>query len=993
MACLPTPHPCGSGNKCDTRASFAAPAELSPDAFAACDAACAVSGPTRPVEVVHHSRPRVPYVPRDASSAGVEGELPDSTTLYDCTHVVGGFRSYKGLRSSAFWAGEFTRVVELLAPVVRHATQSDFFYNALSSMPTGNKLQPRGWVTSTSYPPRHARSDKPIGRFGFRVVCDHTDRSGCDEWLEIHREYDLFPEAAVYSVTLSNGVHRLACNHCLARPNDQSAHGTEVPALHPAIELFMRVKVRECAEGGHPRITMTRMLPMIGRHLRETSFLHCGRRLPEPDESMSVAKKKGACTHQFTYEALSRMESGYFKRSGDMPAPVLREENKRQGLGPRKKVMRKYNSGDPVTIHHMMLRRGDCPHGRVTCESRQKEKIADKLLDLNATFMREKDMPQVQAVRPADCSMPAIQILFEKGNLFRAWNEYTTSIDANIPCNFDVYQWRLIGILYRKKTKREMRDGASTGAVRNEDGSLAPLAIEDFQHPPHQSCKRRTEREFEMVLVMGSIASLFSGLKAWACRQVTQGVVLGMDHMYNVLRGVANVSLICRTLLLVLPSLCSPATCCQCYLFNVGVTCAKGTHHPTVGALQVGKGLLRNEAVGSVWHHAVEWLRHNASAVAEYMLRSAVSHNIRLELGLPDVCFADSGQGRELEEAGWTKAVGSLGDMVHAFPRVKFDVSSFQRIPEEPCFLTGMTDGDRPMYQGVVKGLGDGLAQDNRNGIPTTNNACSFHKGKNIEGMFTDILTRAKMLRSLNEAEWDRTWGLGSILSNAPRNIYQQEFGGLFDVVMQHDSLPVTLGVWELYREKGTHMGLAMSALDHLDLHHHPVNGRQGHHGRSSQRREVALGHVVGEYSLGGFSNGEWYEVKSTKVRRRLRTALRLASTPPLNDCWATPCGLMIFYRRYQKDSRKCACSVAGNCSTRALPIFSVSVPEPRTKKSPDVRAAQKQAATSALTSTPRRQTLWTTGNAFPGVSPHQHTTLSAVPDVTLCTSWRPNEP
>ena len=881
MACLPTPHPCGSGNKCDTRASFAAPAELSPDAFAACDAACAVSGPTRPVEVVHHSRPRVPYVPRDASSAGVEGELPDSTTLYDCTHVVGGFRSYKGLRSSAFWTGEFTRVVELLAPVVRHATQSDFFYNALSSMPTGNKLQPRGWVTSTSYPPRHARSDKPIGRFGFRVVCDHTDRSGCDEWLEIHREYDLFPEAAVYSVTLSNGVHRLACNHCLARPNDQSAHGTEVPALHPAIELFMRVKVRECAEGGHPRITMTRMLPMIGRHLRETSFLHCGRRLPEPDESMSVAKKKGACTHQFTYEALSRMESGYFKRSGDMPAPVLREENKRQGLGPRKKVMRKYNSGDPVTIHHMMLRRGDCPHGRVICESRQKGKIADKLLDLNATFMREKDMPQVQAVRPADCSMPAIQILFEKGNLFRAWNEYTTSIDANIPCNFDVYQWRLIGILYRKKTKREMRDGASTGAVRNEDGSLAPLAIEDFQHPPHQSCKRRTEREFEMVLVMGSIASLFSGLKAWACRQVTQGVVLGMDHMYNVLRGVANVSLICRTLLLVLPSLCSPATCCQCYLFNVGVTCAKGTHHPTVGALQVGKGLLRNEAVGSVWHHAVEWLRHNASAVAEYMLRSAVSHNIRLELGLPDVCFADSGQGRELEEAGWTKAVGSLGDMVHAFPRVKFDVSSFQRIPEEPCFLTGMTDGDRPMFQGVVNGLGDGLAQDNRNGIPTTNNACSFHKGKNIEGMFTDILTRAKMLRSLNEAEWDRTWGLGSILSNAPRNIYQQEFGGLFDVVMQHDSLPVTLGVWELYREKGTHMGLAMSALDHLDLHHHPVNGRQGHHGRSSQRREVALGHVVGEYSLGGFSNGEWYEVdkgttsSANSLEARINAALK----------------------------------------------------------------------------------------------------------------------
>jgi hypothetical protein len=159
--------------------------------------------------------------------------------------------------------------------------------------------------------------------------------------------------------------------------------------------------------------------------------------------------------------------------------------------------------------------------------------------------------------------------------------------------------------------------------------------------------------------------------------------------------------------------------------------------------------LLRNEAVGSVWHHAVEWLRHNASAVAACMLRSAVLHNIRLELGLPDACFADSGQGRELEEAGWRKVVGSLGDMVYAFPRVKFDVSSFQRVPEEPCFLTGMTDGDRPMFQGTVNGMGDGLALDNRNGIATTNNACSFHKGKNIEGMFTDILNRAKMLAVL----------------------------------------------------------------------------------------------------------------------------------------------------------------------------------------------------------------------------------------------------
>jgi len=466
-----------------------------------------------------------------------------TNTLYDCTAVLGGYQTHVGLPSSRFWYGEFARVVDLLAPLVRHATQSDYFYNALSTLPTGRKLHPRKWVERPSFPPCHETSHKRMARFGFRVPCDHKDRSGCDEWLEIYREYDLFPDRAVYSVGMSNGVHRIACNHCFARARAGSVLGVQVPALHPAIELFMRLKVRDCAEGGHPRLTMTRLLPMLTKHLRETTFLHCGRRLPETDECKEVARSKGACCHPFTYDELSRQESGYFAGANAMPQPVQRIEVKRNGQGAATSILRSFTPDIPVTIHHMTSRRGACPSGRAIYETRLKEKIADKLLDLNSTFMRQEDAPLVDSLRPADSTMPAIHSLFEKGNLFRAWSRYVSDIDTKKACNFDIYQWRLIGILYRKKSQEEMRRGKQSNVCRGDDGAMPPLSVRDFEPPPSLQSTRRNEREYEMVLVMGSVASLFTGLMAWACRKVTHGVVLGMDHMYNMLKGVANVSL------------------------------------------------------------------------------------------------------------------------------------------------------------------------------------------------------------------------------------------------------------------------------------------------------------------------------------------------------------------------------------------------------------------------------------------------------------------
>jgi hypothetical protein len=73
-------------------------------------------------------------------------------------------------------------------------------------------------------------------------------------------------------------------------------------------------------------------------------------------------------------------------------------------------------------------------------------------------------------------------------------------------------------------------------------------------------------------------------------------------------------------------------------LFNVGVTDAKGLHHPTVFALQLGKGCLRNKVVGAVWQSAHEWVRQKLPAVTTTLLNAPLPHDVRLELSVPGLC-------------------------------------------------------------------------------------------------------------------------------------------------------------------------------------------------------------------------------------------------------------------------------------------------------------------------------------------------------------------
>lgn len=269
----------------------------------------------------------------------------------------------------------------------------------------------------------------------------------------------------------------------------------------------------------------------------------------------------------------------------------------------------------------------------------------------------------------------------------------------------------------------------------------------------------------------------------------------------------------------------------------------KGMHHPTVGALQLGRGLARNKAVGSVWHHAHEWVRHHLMFIIEVLARASVPYDLRRELGLPELqCSEDmDDHGEVVKEAMWNEEYAGVGVMYHAFPRVSFKVPSFARDLKDRNYLTGVTDGDQGMWNGTVGGMGAGLALQNRSGVLQANDACSFHKGKSIKQMFTGFLRDAKLLRAQDQPKWDREFGMGYLLPRAADRVFQEECGDILDGVMQHDCRPVVLGLWEHLRVKTSLMGVSAKNFARLEKHHHPVTGIQGHHGRASQTHELAL--------------------------------------------------------------------------------------------------------------------------------------------------------
>jgi hypothetical protein len=187
----------------------------------------------------------------------------------------------------------------------------------------------------------------------------------------------------------------------------------------------------------------------------------------------------------------------------------------------------------------MMMRRSDDEDGHGVVQTAVQSQIVKKLVDLSGSFGRLHEGRSGEVVRPADGSMPAFWRLFHQENLITAWTKFLVSVDGVEGAKFDIHKWGLVGLLYRKRTRQEMPcDGKATKAVVVAmDGS--DLTIDDWESP-HSTNDLQTERECEMVCVVASLSYLLVSGKAWACRKVTGGVVMGMDHMHNVIKGVSN---------------------------------------------------------------------------------------------------------------------------------------------------------------------------------------------------------------------------------------------------------------------------------------------------------------------------------------------------------------------------------------------------------------------------------------------------------------------
>ena len=487
---------------------------------------------------VHHPQLSRGYVQRTPGAPGGRLSLqgPDhgnSFHLYDLTGVLGG-PDWQGRWSSTrkCFNEEFVVAVSKLAPVIRSLADADWFYRRL-----GEREKPGVWKSGSPYPPvTPGGALRP--RFGFRYLCDYSHVSGCGEWLEIFREHALYPDRAVYSITMSNGVHRHACNHCTTRGSDRSDPADSVPALHPAVVEFIRTEVRE--RKGKPPLTYSVLAPALKVHLQTAKYMHCGLPLPGKEAYRAGRKADKKCTlcwHQNTYEGVAQAAVPYFPQAQKMPCPVhsSRTSHVRNGARGTERLGHTTRP-EPVTLHHMMLRQGGNLDGRPLFDPVVIRQVKNRLKSINKDFKTI-----IGPSRPENNSMEAFWKIYETENLWAAWNARASGVKGHE--HFDVFKWRMVGLLYRKRAGTEPASSKGCGKADGDVAFQHPLTVDDFMDATGPGAKRggSADHDYEMVAVMGSMASLIVSVKAWACREVTGGVVLGLDHMYNFLKGTSNV--------------------------------------------------------------------------------------------------------------------------------------------------------------------------------------------------------------------------------------------------------------------------------------------------------------------------------------------------------------------------------------------------------------------------------------------------------------------
>ena len=405
-----------------------------------------------------------------------------------------------------FKEGDFALAVDILGPVIRQVSGADHFACMLKP-----RAHPRGWwADKQHWPPTYSKKTMP--RFGAIYRCDYHRCAGCPVTLTIMREFARHPDQFVFSLEISTAPHRHACNHARTFNTKTLGPGVYLPALHPVVDSFLRAQAR-----ANPRVAPSAVMPLLVEHLQNTTHLHC--QLCHAEDTTDVAYKASRlkdaplCFHQSTHMHLARLPS--FLGADRLPGIV------RGTAGCTTRDVY-------VKVHHMLMEDGHAASGTYGMQVLNREQIQRTLLDYKHKF---GGASALNGAMPANGSMKEHYRSFESENLYLYW---TNSLSKRNVTLYDIYEWRMIALLYTdaragqgETAKPAVAAGSRAGADSASDGAI-PKSV----GPGH-----------EYVVCYASMASLITSVMAWACREESGGVQIGVDHMYNCVKGCDNVSL------------------------------------------------------------------------------------------------------------------------------------------------------------------------------------------------------------------------------------------------------------------------------------------------------------------------------------------------------------------------------------------------------------------------------------------------------------------
>ena len=277
-------------------------------------------------------------------------------------------------------------------------------------------------------------------QFGVKYYCDHFRTSGCPVSMTINRDFAMDPERDVFTISIAKGHHLFACNHI-------KAYNTEGifkwPALHPIIDMYLR-KIVEASPSSRNAYVMADIISELKAHLRTVTALHCQYTHATDDFVWGLNDKKKICCHAINYDHVSTLAGHETAQS----MPPLEQVGQRCGYSPVP-----YERTEPrwVNVYHMFMEDGHSINGSHCFYDKIDGQIRDKLAKWNAHFRGDC---RISDSTVDNSSVGSMYESFKHQNLYARWLKM-----VNEGINLDPFEWNIIGLLYRKRSLSEIRQG------------------------------------------------------------------------------------------------------------------------------------------------------------------------------------------------------------------------------------------------------------------------------------------------------------------------------------------------------------------------------------------------------------------------------------------------------------------------------------------------------------------------------------------------------